>query len=566
MLSRLRVKNYALIEEMDLTFGAGLNILTGQTGAGKSILIGSMNLIIGEKASTEMVRSGAEEAFVEATFELAGKVPDLLSSYVRVGEPVLVRRQVIRGGRSYAFVNDHQVTVGKLKEIGNILLDLLGQHHHQSLLNVDNHRQLLDRFAVDNELSQNYTTAFMELKERQSELESTINAEELTRERQELYRFQLQEINAAKLETGEQSLLEEKVTILRNAQHLKDTARKLSYSLSEDDDSALDSLRGMLKVFESLAELDSSLKEKAVQWKEAIYSLDDISMELSRYDDTIEADPERLDWVNERLQLYRDFSKKYGEGYDGIMAYKEKIADELDSLENRDEKIKVLEKEIASLKTKVYDLGSKISAKRSNGAKDLKKRIKAELAELGMKGTKFDAVLTPVSDNAGMAVTNDDDPCLAGEFGLEDIEFLISPNPGEPLKPLAKIASGGEMSRIMLGLKTVLAKVDAIPLLVFDEIDVGIGGDTANLVGKKLKALAQNHQVISITHLQQIASFADRHFQVRKAESGGRTVTEVAELSQEERVAEIARMISGEKITDLTLEHAREFLRGAAEA
>jgi len=566
MLSRLRVKNYALIEDMDLTFGAGLNILTGQTGAGKSILIGSMNLIIGEKASTEMVRSGAEEAFVEATFELAGKVPDLLSSYVRVGEPVFVRRQVIRGGRSYAFVNDHQVTVGKLKEIGDILLDLLGQHHHQSLLNVDNHRQLLDRFAVDKEFSQNYTAAFTELKERQSELESAINADELTRERQALYRFQLQEINVAKLETEEQSLLEEKVTILRNAQQLKDTTRELSYSLSEDDDSTLNRLRGMLKVFESLAELDSSLKEKAIQWKEAIYSLDDISMELSRYGDTIEADPERLAWVNERLQLYRDFSKKYGEGYDGIMAYKEKIAGELDSLENRDEKIKVLEKEIASLKTKVYDLGSKISAKRSNGAKDLKKRIKAELAELGMKGTKFDAVLTPVSDNAGMAVTNDDDPCLAGEFGLEDIEFLISPNPGEPLKPLAKIASGGEMSRIMLGLKTVLAKVDAIPLLVFDEIDVGIGGDTANLVGKKLKALAQNHQVISITHLQQIASFADRHFQVRKAERGGRTVTEVAELSQEERVAEIARMISGEKITDLTLEHAREFLRGAAEA
>ncbi|HIC73543.1 MAG TPA: DNA repair protein RecN, partial [Candidatus Marinimicrobia bacterium] len=208
----------------------------------------------------------------------------------------------------------------------------------------------------------------------------------------------------------------------------------------------------------------------------------------------------------------------------------------------------------------------KISEKRTNGVKDLKKKIKKELAELGMKGTQFDVALTPVSKNAGVALTNDDDPCLAGEFGLEDIEFLISPNPGEPLKPLAKIASGGEMSRIMLGLKTVLAKVDAIPLLVFDEIDVGIGGNIANLVGKKLKALAQNHQVICITHLQQIASFADRHFQVRKAQREDRTVTEVAELSQEERVAEIARMISGEQITDLTLEHAREFLRGAAEA
>ena len=566
MLSRLRVKNYALIEDMDVTFGGGLNILTGQTGAGKSILIGSLHLIIGEKASTEMVRSGEEEAFVEATFELVGKVPDLLAFYVCKGEPVLVRRQVVRGGRSYAFVNDHQVTVAKLKEIGNVLVDLLGQHHHQSLLNVDNHRALLDRFAVGGTLAEKYSDTFNDLEERQKTLKSAVNADQLTKERQELYRFQFQEIDAAKLETDEERSLEEKVTILRNAQKLKDTTRELSYSLSEDEDSALNRLRGMLKVFESLAELDSSLKEKAVQWKEAVYSLEDISLELSRYGDTIEADPERLTWVNERLQLYRDFSKKYGEGYDGIMAYREKIVGELDSLEHRDEKIKSLEKEITSLKSKVYDLGRKISEKRTNGVKDLKKKIKKELAELGMKGAQFDVALTPVSKNAGVALTNDDDPCLAGEFGLEDIEFLISPNPGEPLKPLAKIASGGEMSRIMLGLKTVLAKVDAIPLLVFDEIDVGIGGNIANLVGKKLKALAQNHQVICITHLQQIASFADRHFQVRKAQREDRTVTEVAELSQEERVAEIARMISGEQITDLTLEHAREFLRGAAEA
>ncbi len=489
-----------------------------------------------------------------------------LTSYVCAGEPVLLRRQVIRGGRSYAFVNDHQVTVGKLKEVGDILVDLLGQHHHQSLLNVENHRRLLDRFAVDGDLFRRYTDQFAELRERQKTLESVVNADQLTKERQELYRFQLQEIDAAGLEPGEERSLEEKVVVLRNAQKLKETARELSYSLSEDDDSTLNRLRGMLKVFESIAELDSSLKEKAGQWKESVYSLEDIALELSRYGDTIDADPERLTRVDERLQLYRDFSRKYGEGYDGVMAYRKKIAGELDSLENRDEKIRELEDEIALLKAEVHDLGKKISGKRIAGAKALKKKIEAELAELGMKGTKFDAALTPVSGNAGVAVTNDDDPCLAGEFGLEDIEFLISPNPGEPLKPLAKIASGGEMSRIMLGLKTVLAKVDAIPLLVFDEIDVGIGGDIASLVGKKLKALAQNHQVICITHLQQIASYADRHFQVRKGERGGRTVTEVAELTQEERIAEIARMISGEEITDLTMEHARQFLQGAAEA
>tara|TARA_Y100000590_G_scaffold442026_2_gene569592 strand:- start:11903 stop:13558 length:1656 start_codon:yes stop_codon:yes gene_type:complete len=551
---------------MDVKFGGGLNILTGQTGAGKSILIGSLNLILGEKASTEMVRSGEEEAFVEASFELTGKLPKLLTSYLCAGEPVLLRRQVIRGGRSYAFLNDHQVTIGKLKEVGDILVDLLGQHHHQSLLNVQNHRRLLDRFAVDGKLSRCYSEQFAELQERQRMLESVMSADQLTKERQELYRFQLQEIDAAGLEPREENSLEEKVTVLKNAQKLKETARNLSYSLSEDDDSTLNRLRGMLKVFESITELDSSLKEKAAQWKESVYSLEDIALELFRYGDTINADPEQLSHVDERLQLYRDFSRKYGEGYDGIMVYRKKIAEELDSLENRGEKIGELEKQIVRLKSKVLDLGQKLSNKRTAGAKALKKKIESELEELGMEGTQFDAVLTSVSGNAGVAVTNDDDPCLAGEFGLEDIEFLISPNPGEPLKPLAKIASGGEMSRIMLGLKTVLAKVDAIPLLVFDEIDVGIGGDIASLVGKKLKGLAQNHQVVCITHLQQIASFADRHFQVRKGERGGRTVTEVAELSQEERIAEIARMISGEEITDLTMEHARQFLQGAAEA
>ena len=566
MLTALSISNIVLIERLDLDFEGGLGVLTGETGAGKSILIGSLNLILGEKASTEMVRSGEEEAFVEASFELTGKIPERLTSYVCAGEPVLLRRQVIRGGRSYAFVNDHQVTVGKLKEVGDILVDLLGQHHHQSLLNVENHRRLLDRFAVDGDLFRRYTDQFAELRERQKTLESVVNADQLTKERQELYRFQLQEIDAAGLEPGEERSLEEKVVVLRNAQKLKETARELSYSLSEDDDSTLNRLRGMLKVFESIAELDSSLKEKADQWKESVYSLEDIALELSRYGDTIDADPEKLTRVDERLQLYRDFSRKYGEGYDGVRAYRKKIAGELDSLENRDEKIRELEGEIMQLKLDIHDLGQKISDKRSAGAKALKKKIEAELAELGMKGTKFDVALTPVSGNAGVAVTNDDDPCLAGEFGLEDIEFLISPNPGEPLKPLAKIASGGEMSRIMLGLKTVLAKVDAIPLLVFDEIDVGIGGDIASLVGKKLKALAQNHQVICITHLQQIASYADRHFQVRKGERGGRTVTEVAELTQEERIAEIARMISGEEITDLTMEHARQFLQGAAEA
>lgn len=551
---------------MDISFGGGLNILTGQTGAGKSILIGSLNLILGEKASSEMVRSGEEEALIEASFDIVGRMPKSLSSYVCAGEPILLKRQVIRGGRSYAFINDHQVTIGKLKKVGEILVDLLGQHHHQSLLNVDNHRRLLDHFAMDDELLQKYTDQFEELKRHQEILESLINADELSKERKELYRFQLQEINAAGLQSGEEKKLEEKVIVLRNAQKLKDTAREISYSLSEDDESVLNRLRGMLKVFESISELDNSLKEKAMQWKESIYSLEDIALDLSRYGDTINADPEEFTRIDERLHLYRDFSKKYGPGYDSIIEYRDKISKKLSNLENRDEQIKNIENKIRLLRENVYDLGQKISIKRMTGSSELKKKIEAELEQLGMKGTQFDVDIVPVSSNAGVEVTDDNDSCLAGKYGLEDIEFIISPNPGEPLKALAKIASGGEISRIMLALKTVLAKVDAIPLLVFDEIDAGIGGDIASLIGKKLKDLTQNHQIICITHLHQIASFADTHFQVRKGEKNGRTRTEVEQLTQEERVAEIARMISGDEITDLTIEHARQFLRGTAEA
>ena len=551
---------------MDVSFGCGLNILTGQTGAGKSILIGSLNLILGEKASSEMVRSGEEEALIEASFDIVGKIPKNLSSYVCAGEPILLKRQVIRGGRSYAFINDHQVTIGKLKKVGEILVDLLGQHHHQSLFNVDNHRRLLDHFALDDELVQNYTNQFEELKKHQEILESVINADELTKERKELYRFQVQEINAARLQSGEEKKLEEKVTVLRNAQKLKDTTREISYSLSEDDESVLNRLRGMLKAFESIAELDNSLKEKAMQWKESIYSLEDIALDLSRYGDTIDADPEEFARIDERLHLYHDFSKKYGPGYDSIIEYRDKISKKLSSLENRDEEIKDIENKIGLLRENVYDLGKKISAKRITGASELKKKIEAELEQLGMKETQFNVDIIPISRNAGVEVRDSNDSCLAGEYGLEDIEFIISPNPGEPLNALAKIASGGEISRIMLALKTVLAKVDAIPLLVFDEIDAGIGGDISSLIGKKLKDLTQNHQIICITHLHQIASFADQHFQVRKGEKNGRTRTEVEQLTQEERVAEIARMIAGDEITDLTIEHARQFLQGTAEA
>ena len=565
MLKRLKVKNYALIEELDITFGKNLNIFTGQTGAGKSIIIGSINLIIGDKASLEMIRTGEEEGFVEAFFDLNIKQYNL-KNFKGLNQSLIIKRVITKNGRSQAFLNGNQVPIGKLKEIGFLIIDILGQHHHQSLLNTNKHRELLDHFALKNLREDEYYQLYKLIEKKLKFLNDLIHSEELSKEKEELYKFQIKEIKTASIDIDEQSKLEEELIILGNAQQLKDTALKINYSLSEEEDSILNRLRGMLKAFNSISSIDSSMKEKIDQWNESIFSLEDISFELSRYSEKINYDPKRLSWVNDRLQLYKDLSKKYGDGFEEIMEYKNKIEHYLKNLNNKDEQIKIIQNEIYESKEKLYILAKDISNKRKKGAKILKEKIENELNELGMKGTKFDIDFSPISDSKGLELKIKEKTVYVDEFGIENVEFLISPNEGEPLKQLIKIASGGEMSRIMLAIKTVLAEFDSIPVLIFDEIDAGIGGDIASLVGKKLKNLSQKHQLICITHLQQIASFADQHFQVRKFVIKKRSSIEVAKLNTEEKVAEIARMISGEKITDITLENAKEFLKIGAEA
>jgi len=565
MLKRLKVKNYALIEELDITFGENLNIFTGQTGAGKSIIIGSINLIIGDKASLEMIRTGEEEGFVEAFFDLNIKQSNL-KNFKDLNQSLTIKRVITKNGRSHAFLNGNQVSIGKLKEIGFLIIDILGQHHHQSLLNTNKHRELLDHFALKNLRKDEYYQLYKLIEKKLKFLNDLIHSEELSKEKEELYKFQIKEIKTASIDIDEQSKLEEELIILGNAQQLKDTALKINYSLSEEEDSILNRLRGMLKAFDSISSIDSSMKDKIDQWNESIFSLEDISFELSRYSEKINYDPKRLSWVNDRLQLYKDLSKKYGNGFEEIMEYKNKIEHYLKNLNNKDEQIKIIQNEIYESKEKLYILAKDISNKRKKGAKILKEKIENELNELGMKGTKFDIDFSPISNSKGLELTIKEKTVYVDEFGIENVEFLISPNEGEPLKQLIKIASGGEMSRIMLAIKTVLAEFDSIPVLIFDEIDSGIGGDIASLVGKKLKNLSQKHQLICITHLQQIASFADQHFQVRKFVIKKRSSIEVAKLNTEEKVAEIARMISGEKITDITLENAKEFLKIGAEA
>ena len=565
MLKRLKVNNYALIEELDVSFGKNLNIFTGQTGAGKSIIIGSINLIVGDKASTEMIRTGEDEGFVEATFDIK-KTDTKLENFRISDQSLIIKRVIAKNGKSHAFLNGNQISIAQLKEIGSLLIDILGQHHHQSLFNINKHRELLDHFALKDLKQNEYNKLYKIVEQKLKLLKDLIDSEDLSKEKEELYKFQIKEIESASLEINEQPQLEEELIILSNSQQLKDTALKINYSLSEEDDSILNRLRGMLKAFDSISSIDSSMKEKVDQWNESIFSLEDISYELSRYSEKINYDPKRLSWVNDRLQLYKDLTNKYGNGFKEIMDYKNKIENYLKNLNNKDEEIKNLENEIYEMKQKLYHLASEISTRREKGAKTLKRKIENELNDLGMKGIKFDIEFSPISNTNGLMIQFKEKTVYVDEYGIENIEFLISPNEGEPLKKLIKIASGGEMSRIMLAIKTVLADFDSIPVLIFDEIDSGIGGDIASLVGKKLKNLSQKHQLICITHLQQIASFADQHFQVRKFVIKKRSSIEVAKLNTEQKVAEIARMISGENITDITLENAKEFLKIGAEA
>jgi len=566
MLTRLRVKNYALIEDLDLSFQEGLNILTGATGTGKSILIDSMNLILGEKASVEMIRSGEREASVEATFEFGigapGSIGGLLSE--QDGEVLLLRRQVLKGGRSFGFANDRQVTVTTMKEIGRSLADLLGQHHHQSLLDPGIHMNLLNRLSLPGSILEDYREEFSLLKKKEVELRETLQQEQISNEKRELYRFQKEEIDKADLKPEEEESLRKERKVLLNVQRISSTIQAVRQALCEEEDSVLDRLKVLFREFESVSELDDRLKERLSQWRETIFSLEDLSSDLVRYGNSIGADPERLEWVEDRLRLYADLGKKYGKGYDVISGYRDKIGKELHSLESLQDRIRDLKEEISQLKSELRKLGDQISKQRHKGAAVLRERVEEELKELGMKATKFEVMFAPVSSSAATVdLSSQAEAVFADENGLEEVEFQISPNPGEPLKPLAKIVSGGEMSRIMLALKTVLARVDNIPLLIFDEVDVGIGGEVASLVGKKLKKLSEDHQIICITHLQQIASYGDNHFRVYKTGKGKRTVTVVKRLSQKERVEEIARMISGEEITELSLKHARELLNEA---
>ena len=557
MLRELHVTNFALIDRLDLVFGAGLNILTGETGAGKSIIIDALGLTLGERAGADLVRTGAVRATIEAVFDLSDTPPDIRTHLAAAGletdddeDTLIIARELVRStGKSQCRINGRLVPVAVLREIGDGLIDVHGQHEHQSLLSSDRHVDILDNWCGKDALTLRAEVAgqLASLNVLRRELEKLrTDARERVR-MLDLYRFQQEEISTAQLRPGEEEELIADRSRLANAEKLA-TGAADAYAVltgAERGSGALDGLNAALAAVEHAAVMDDALNSVANALREAVSYAEEAGQDLRHYQDKIEFNPERLEEIEGRLDLLRTLKRKYGETVEEMIAYGAELDTKLDLLENSEAREADLAAAIAKGETEVGKTAGRLTTLRKKGAANFAKKIAGELGDLGMAATKFEVSIEP------HAITSK---------GGDQVEFLLSPNPGEPLRPLAKIASGGEMSRIMLAMKSVLAKTGTIATMIFDEIDVGVGGRTAQVIADKLDGLAKDAQILCITHLAQIASRADLHFLIEKTQTRDHTTVSVAPLNAEERVEEIARMLGGTRRTEAVVQHAREML------
>lgn len=556
MLRELRIRNFAIIDELHPTFGEGLNILTGETGAGKSIIIDAVGLALGERASSEVIRSGCDEAIIEAIFQIKEdskafarlKKMELLTN----GDELFVKRIISKEGRNRLYLNDNLINLSTLADLGEELIDIHGQHEHQSLLKTDTHIDILDASSGLLEERKRLEEGYKRWRDLQREI-SDLRGKEMEATRQEEYlRFQQKEIMDAQLKVGEDEELEREKKILGSAVRLSELSDTIHQRLYSDEGAMVEELKKIINNMREIFAIDDSLSDTLRLCQEAAIQLTEVANNLRDYRDKIEPQPERLEAIEERLDRINRLKKKYGRNIDDVLHYLEKIDQELSVTEKRGEQIERLEKEKALIEGEVFRLAKELSLKRRKGAEGIQKKVERELAEIQMGRTRF---LVRIKDGEG------DEGQRITPKGIDKVEFLISPNLGEEPRPLVKIASGGELSRVMLAIKVVLAKADKIPTLIFDEVDAGIGGAVAEVVGRKLKLLSNSHQVFCITHLPQVASFADNHYKVEKVSASERTVVHVAEMKGQERIGEIARMLGGKRITETTFKHAAEMLR-----
>jgi len=551
VLEALHVSNYALIEEARVEFTGGLNVLTGETGAGKSILVGALNLVLGARASSEVVRSGADKAQIDAVFRIkspSSRLKRLLEEYeIDLEEDtLLLSRSVARDGRSRAYVSGRLVPLAVLSRFGDELVDFHGQHDHQSLLKTDLQLDLLDAFARAEQDAANLAAQVELLREVERELKE-LETEDRERERRlEFRRFELNEIQSANLVPGEEEELKSRRNLITNMETIVRLAADCYAALYEaQGTAAIDQLNASQRALAELASFDPVFREMAEELDSARTVIEEVARRVRQFATNTEFDPNELNTINERLAQIGTLKRKYGTCIEEILEYAAVAKKEIENFEQRDEKILELRSKREKIQQEALSLAAKLSEKRRKAARQLDRNVTAVLTELGMGGGGFATHFENVE---------------LRKRGTEQVEFLLSANVGEQPKPLRMVASGGEISRVMLAIKSVLAQADQVPTLVFDEIDAGVGGATANKVAAKLAELAETHQVLCITHLPAIAAAGKTHILVTKNEEGNRALTRIVTLQKEERVKEIARLLDG-TVSGVSLEHAKKLLR-----
>jgi DNA repair protein RecN (Recombination protein N) len=563
MLKELSIRNFAIIDDLQIRFADGLTILSGETGTGKSIILNAVNLLLGSRASADMVRTGAETAELEARFQIIGsdRVANIMADHeYKPSDGLLIRRIISRTDTNRVYINGRMATLQLLNAITENLASISGQHAHQLLLKEEQHLLILDQFGGLVPLRDELSTCFHHMLPLLEKLKKLNTIKQRQAEHIELLQFQQKEITAANLATSEDMELEQERARLKNAEELYQVVYNSIESLYSAPGSVIEKLVDIKKNLDKISRIDRQLKPKTARLSDATYQIEDLIEGLRSYLNSIQMDEKQLEAVEERLDTLNKLKRKYGGSLDAVFKKLESIEQDLCNIENISEKISKTETQIGQMHTRLKELALKLSRQRRKTAENFAKQVVDQLATLKMAKTAFKVSLQgiPADEKTSPHLTAENR--LITETGIDRAMFLIAPNVGEKLKPLVSVASGGELSRVVLALKALLAKTDSVETVVFDEVDAGIGGGVAEVVGRKLADLANHHQVICITHLPQIAKFGRHHYSISKHVSKGRTRTSLQRLNDEDRYKEIARMLGGEKITAATLEHAREML------
>ena len=556
MLTELRIRNFAIIESLTLPLARGFNVLSGETGAGKSIIVGALGLLLGERASTDLIRTGADRATVEGVFDITDR-PEIATVLDERGidaeeSLVVLRREIAAAGRARAWVNGTTVNAGVLAEIGRLLVNLHGQHEAQTLLDGDAQRLILDAFAGATELARGVESAYDTLAATRREIAELRRRRAEAEKRADYLRHVAQEIEGARLVEGEDVRLEDEARRLENAEELRELATGISSAIEGDEDTVLDRLGTVERLLSTIQRIDPTLARLQELYDTAYYNLEALARELAEYESSVELDPARLDEVRRRRDLLFKLTKKYGATLADVLEAGRQARGELDLVESGDLDLRTLVERERSAEQMLQERAAALTATRTAAAERLGRAVDEVLPDLGMPDGRFHAALVPARE--------------IGPTGAELVEFRVSLNVGHEQRPLARVASGGELSRVMLALKTILARLDRVPTLIFDEVDAGIGGRVGLQVGETMRRVASYHQVFAITHLPQIAARGHHHILVAKAARGGVTTADVTVLEGDPRVTEIARMLGGDPESDVSRAHARELLESAAAA